>query len=354
MTDASIDARLDGRFAAWENVVTAMAALRPDASGGAGDATDASAEVPVTVLTGFLGAGKTTLLRDVLTRVTDRRVSALVNDLADLAFDASAIGEVTDDVVSLTNGCSCCALVGDLADALARCASGDGRMAANLSASDASGVPDAMVIELSGAADAVNVCQVIDAAPGVRLDGVVAVVDASAAAEQLAEASLAPILARQLAAAHLVVVSKTDLCDPSEIEALRAELGRIAPGRPVIDRSAADTSVLFGAAERGAALPADARPHETALPSTVIELPLLTRQQLTRQLEDAPPGLLRVKGYADTPDGRVTVESVGRRWSVEPLPDASDATRVRTAPRLALIAVDDASLAAATAHFLGS
>ena len=63
------------------------------------------APIPVTVVTGFLGAGKTTLLNHILTAEHGRRIGVLVNDFGSINVDAELITDVSEEMISLTNGC---------------------------------------------------------------------------------------------------------------------------------------------------------------------------------------------------------------------------------------------------------
>ena len=77
--------------------------------------------IPVTIVAGFLGAGKTTLLNHILTAEHGRRVGVLVNDFGSINVDAELVSEVEDGMMTLANGCVCCAIRVDLIQAVLNC-----------------------------------------------------------------------------------------------------------------------------------------------------------------------------------------------------------------------------------------
>jgi len=100
--------------------------------------------VPVLLVTGFLGAGKTTVVNHLLAHAQGRRIAAVVNDFGAINVDAELIAGASDGVVSLSNGCICCSLEGDLLRHLAALLRRDPP-------------PEFIVIETSGIADPADI-----------------------------------------------------------------------------------------------------------------------------------------------------------------------------------------------------
>ncbi|MCC6250399.1 MAG: GTP-binding protein [Rubrivivax sp.] len=291
--------------------------------------------MPLTVLGGFLGAGKTTLLNHWLRRSRGRRIAALVNDFGAVNIDAALIASANGDTIALTNGCVCCSIGDDLTAALIRVI-------------EATPPFDAVIVEASGVADPWRIAQVGRADPALALDAVIVLVDAGAALEQARDPLLADSLERQLQAADLVVVNKTDLVDAAARARVADWVRSVAGNVPLFETAQADVPLplLAGVAPQAldAARQAHAErcehglhrhgrddhdashgdePHDhDELFETWLARPQqpLSAAALRARLRDMPAGVLRLKGLLRTDElGGSDLQVAGRHGALRRL-----------------------------------
>jgi G3E family GTPase len=270
----------------------------------------ADGSLPLTVIGGFLGAGKTTLLNRLLSGDHGLRIAVLVNDFGRINIDAALIRSRTEDTISLANGCACCTIAGDLTKTLIGLAGREDP-------------PEAIVLEASGLADPIGIAQIALANPALRLDGILAVVDAEAALRLAADPACGPTFAAQAAAADLVILNKADLVDADALAKAHALVGELAPGKPVIETSEADvpTDVVLGIRSTRELPARFAVPtgHADAFRSwSASANSLLDGERVREMLSSLPAGTLRAKGilWLSDDQGRRTVfQRVGRRFS---------------------------------------
>ena len=180
--------------------------------------------IPVTVLTGFLGAGKTTLLRHMLQAEHGLKLAVIENEFSETPIDGQLLGDKPVELMTLANGCVCCSIHVELEKALFLL----------LDKLDAGELAfDRLVIECTGLADPAPVAQTFFAdeelAQRYVLDGIVTLVDAVNAERHLQEA----IAQAQVGFADRILLSKTDLAEPEQVEALRQRLARINRRAPL-------------------------------------------------------------------------------------------------------------------------
>ncbi|TPJ31008.1 GTP-binding protein [Mesorhizobium sp. B2-7-2] len=179
--------------------------------------SDAQTQIPVTVLTGYLGAGKTTLLNRILSESHGKRYAVIVNEFGEIGIDNDLIVESDEEIYEMNNGCVCCTVRGDLIRVVEGLMRRPGRF-------------DAIVVETTGLADPVPVAQTFfmddDVRTKTKLDAVVALVDAKHLPLRLKDSKEAE---DQIAFADVVVLNKTDLVTPDELEKVEATIRAINP-----------------------------------------------------------------------------------------------------------------------------
>jgi G3E family GTPase len=268
--------------------------------------------VPILLVTGFLGAGKTTIVNHLLAHAEGRRIAAVVNDFGAINIDAELIAGASDGVVSLSNGCICCSLEGDLLRTLATLLRRDPR-------------PEFIVIETSGIADPADIVRnlmdpvIWREAP---LETVLCVVDATASIETLNDA----LLRSQLRAADVVALSKVDMADAAAYARLRDVIRAQRPAAVLVDAPNGEvpTALLFPAVE-SAPEPREVGPRrpsadrfETLSWTSDRSVSLARLQQAIGRLA---PKLARAKGLFETVEqpGRLTVfQLAGGRATLAP------------------------------------
>ncbi|BCB06698.1 GTP-binding protein [Vreelandella venusta] len=215
--------------------------------------------LPVTVLSGFLGAGKTTVLNHILANREGRRVAVIVNDMSEVNIDGALVrggpGESTLDgevalnrseerLVEMSNGCICCTLREDLLEEVSQLAR-EGKF-------------DYLVIESTGISEPLPVAETFtfedesgqSLSHVARLDTLVTVVDGANFLEQYREAqslaeageslgedderNVADLLVDQIEFCDVLLISKTDLINKKELDALTAILRSLNPDAELV------------------------------------------------------------------------------------------------------------------------
>ncbi|WP_029590445.1 GTPase [Franconibacter pulveris] len=193
--------------------------------------------VAVTLLTGFLGAGKTTLLRHILEADHGQKIAVIENEFGEVPIDNAIIGDRATQIKTLSNGCICCSRSNELEDALLDL----------LDKRDSGEIDfDRLVIECTGMADPGPIIQTFFAHETLCeryvLDGVLTLVDAAHAEQQMDQFTLAQ---SQIGYADRILLTKTDVA--GENDALLARLARINARAPIytVIHGDIDLSLLF-------------------------------------------------------------------------------------------------------------
>jgi G3E family GTPase len=280
----------------------------------------------MTVLGGYLGSGKTTWLRHHLHHGQLNDAFVIVNEAAETPVDDAVLGDARKLAV-LAGGCVCCQSRSELISLLREVC--DVR-----SGLDSSGERlQRIVLETSGLADPGPIVEAVRGDPvlvhHIVVSEIIVAVDALNALEQLRDE---PLGRAQVEVADRLVVTKIDAAEETALVRLLATLRRLNPGAAI--SGAARGSVV--------GLPAcdDAEPELLPEPpaeagrSPIFATRLVLDPSidwtafsvwLSALLHARGADVLRVKGVARTPAGRMLLQSVRKTvQSPEILPEQDE------------------------------
>jgi G3E family GTPase len=266
---------------------------------------------PVFVVTGFLGSGKTTLLNRIIGSPGFVDSLVVVNEFGEVPVDHHLLESSEERTVALPNGCLCCHLRGDLEETLIGAAMRRRR-------GEIAGF-DRVIVETSGLADPGPVAQTLFAdqalARDFKLGPIVTVVDA---ADRENRASGAEVARAQIAAADVVVLSKSDLAD--RLDAVTEEVKSVNAGALCVPARYGDVdpAILLQPTRKSGPAPvfSSTAAHAGGMASFVLRFPApvskaLLERFLSVLVELRGADLLRVKGIVALDNGEhVVVQGV--------------------------------------------
>jgi G3E family GTPase len=265
------------------------------------------ADLPVTVVTGFLGAGKTTLLASVLSSAHGRRIALILNELGQAGIEAPP---ASSRFLELTQGCVCCLRNPDLLAAMDEL--------------HARGDVDHVLLETTGVADPLALGWTL-ARPELRgkarLDAVITVVDPTT----LAAARGSHEWESQVLAADVVALTKLDVATAEQAAAAREAVRALNPQARVVDARELPASVVLDTAVPHAAPAGHAHADHSGFEAVPASGGVYRLEPLEDWLEALPAAIFRAKGIVRLDDGRwASFQVVGGRLDLRlgvPPPD---------------------------------
>ena len=267
--------------------------------------------IPLTVIAGPLGAGKTTLINRALRHPDFADTAVILNEFGATGLENALVARAEDEIVALGGGCVCCAVRGELIDALETLLRSldNGRIAALAR----------VVIEANADADPAAILAGVGMHPYLSLrfvpDGIVTVIAAPDVA------ALDPQTARQAAMADLIAVSQAD----GRLAAVAGDLARLNPIAWIADAASLAPPELGGHGPFDPAATDIARwlgPAEAAGGAHALNVFTVVRQRsiplasLDRFLDYLAalqgPNLIRLRALVAVEDGEsAVVEGIG-------------------------------------------
>ena len=258
---------------------------------------------PLTVLTGPLGSGKTTLLRQILT-VVPRKLAILMNEFGEIAIDTKILQGKNVEIADLGGGCVCCSLLGEFEAAVAE-------IIATVN-------PDYLVVETTGVAEPdALVFDIQESLPQVRLDGVIAVIDADGMVKYPQVGHTSRI---QIESADILLLNKIDLVSEQELATITDKLHTLNEIAAIVPttRCQIDSDLLFGIG-RDRLQPSPHHHHQPEFESfSYTSQAISDRSCFTQFAESLNSNVYRAKGFVQFPEGTHLFNFVAGRWDLEP------------------------------------
>ncbi len=294
--------------------------------------------IPVIIVGGYLGSGKTTLLNYLLRNNGGTRVGVVVNDFGSINIDSMLVAGQVDSMVSLGNGCLCCAVdVSDMDELFDRLAHPRSQI-------------DVIVVEASGLAEPKNLIRLVLGSqnPYISFGGLVEMIDAAEFADTRARH---PEVDQHLRLADLVLVNKADRLEPDALSTLVESITRLVGDVPVMTTTdgRVDPTLLFDPPERDLRVAqqltldqvlrddhdhdhTDHRHLHDGYDSVAFTSATpLDPRKLVDFLEEPPAGLYRMKGFVRFgvagETRKFVLHTVGRHIRFHPMRWAKDEER---------------------------
>ena len=305
-------------------------------------------EVPIIVITGYLGSGKTTLMQNIL-RQEKRRIALIVNDMGSINIDASLLNRtgnklVSVEMVQMQNGCICCTLRDEFMAEIERLSEDRSIEAIFV---EASGISEPSAI----AGAFVNYEEMTEDTRA-YLKAVVSVVDVDriyreflhslTSDEDTEDGDIINLIIDQVEFCNLMILNKTDLLTPEQLEEVKSGLREIQQEAEMITciHGDVDPDVIlnredfdYDAVEEFSAVQRalnkcehddeKACVDEYGISSFVFEeMAPFDREKFNHLVEEYPTQLIRSKGYIWFSDDWKHVqlfEQAGRNASVTEL-----------------------------------
>jgi G3E family GTPase len=160
----------------------------------------------VNIISGFLGAGKTTLIKKLISEVfKGEKLILIENEFGEIGVDGAFLQDAGIEIKEMNQGCICCSLVGDFAEALKEV--------------ETKYSPDRIIIEPSGVGKLSDVIAAVNGAGDDRIfvDSCITVADASKC--KMYRKNFGEFYEDQISFSSCILLTRTDKLTTEKIEA---------------------------------------------------------------------------------------------------------------------------------------
>ena len=272
------------------------------------------AKIPFYLVTGFLGSGKTTLLKRYLDNYSEtRKIAIIQNEFAEVNIDSRELRETgkSFEILEMNNGSVfCVCLLGDFVHSL-----NDFIHQHN---------PDVLILEASGLSDPMSISQVL-ASPALRnliwLAHTYTVVDALNFQKTLQRVGRN---AHQIRVADTVILNKCDLA-PDSLPEIEKQIKGLNPFAKIIKTSFCRFDFKEGLSFRPPVGLANIGQEEIAGKPDIDSQVVKTTKQISASnlllfIEKWSKITFRIKGYVQTEEGSVAIQTSFERVEILKLP----------------------------------
>lgn len=269
----------------------------------------------IIMITGFLGSGKTTLMQNILTQYGGSlKAGVIVNDFGKENIDAKLLDEDGITMAELSNGSIFCACIKDkFVDSLIAMSHRD---------------LDYLFIEASGLADPSNMGMILQ---GIRhetndtleMKGSICVTDAQTFLDIY---TLLPAVERQITHADMVIVNKSSMVDAETLDEIHAVIRAHNGEAEICDTDFCKVDLkhlVFEVVNSKEMMQETTNEYANRIMTIVLkgEKPI-TREELEDLVECAVHATYRIKGFADTTEGCVSVSCTMKNINFAPWKEA--------------------------------
>lgn len=181
--------------------------------------------INVYIVSGFLGSGKTTFIQKLLKEKKFEKVMLLENEFGEVGVDGSFFDSKLN-VKEINNGCICCSLQGDFADALEEI--------------EDMGVTD-LIIEPSGVGKLSDIINVVKGDADYRIVSHICIVDVKTCRKY--HINFKEYFNDQVIAANAIILSHTDVADEDTIDAATAIVTELNDHATIVSRPIGEYSI---------------------------------------------------------------------------------------------------------------